>query len=200
MRSLFAVAALLSVLLLAGCAARPLQPDTGIDWDRRAGMLATEPAWQARGRIAFKAGKDGGSGSMTWAQAGDDARITLSGPFGAGAYEIEWDDERIVVNSKKGEQVAAYTGRDAADRFLEAQLGWSFPARSIRYWLLGVADPEFASERRFDDDGWLAGIEQNGWAVAYSRFDTAGDYYMPGKVVIENDRARVKMVVDRWIF
>lgn len=189
-----------ALLSLAGCAARPMQPDTGIDWDRRAGMLATESAWQARGRIAFKAGNEGGSGNMTWAQAGDDARITLSGPFGAGAYEIQWDDERIVVNSKKGEQVAAYTGRDAADRFLETQLGWSFPARSIRYWLLGIADPEFASERRFDDNGWLSGIDQNGWAVAYSRFDAAGDYYLPGKIVIENDRARVKLVVDRWVF
>ncbi|MBT8442915.1 MAG: outer membrane lipoprotein LolB, partial [Gammaproteobacteria bacterium] len=163
MRILFAATALLSLLLLAGCAARPVQPETGIDWDRRADLLAGESAWHAHGRIAFKAGKDGGSGSMSWKQAGEDARITLSGPFGAGAYEIAWDDERIVVTSKKGEQVAAYTGRDAADRFLEAQLGWSFPARSIRYWLLGVADPEFTSARRFDDDGWLAGIEQNGW-------------------------------------
>lgn len=200
MRNVLTTAIVLSILFLAGCAARPVQPDTGIDWDRRAGLLAARTTWRARGRIAFKAGRDGGSGNMTWDQAVDGTRILLSGPFGAGAYEIEWDDERVVVNSKKGERVAAYSGRDAADRFVEAQLGWSFPARSIRYWLLGVADPEFYSERRFDGDGWLAGIEQNGWAVAYSRFDAVGEHYLPGKIIIENDRARVKLVVDQWFF
>jgi len=190
---------LLAALALAGCATRPVQPEVAIDWDQRAAWLVAAPAWRAQGRIAVKSGKDGGQGNMTWVQ-GDSTRISLSGPFGAGAYEITWDDERIVVNSKKGEQVASYTGRDAADRFLEQQLGWSFPARSIRYWLLGVADPEYHSERHLDEAGWLRRIDQNGWAVEYGRFDGVGDHYLPGKIVMENDRARVKLVVDKWSF
>jgi len=186
------------VALIGGCATRPLQPDSGIDWNLRAAELENETDWQARGRIAFKSGHDGGQGRLDWKQAGVATRIALSGPFGAGAYEIRWDDERIVVNTKKGEQVASYTGRDAADRFLEKELGWAFPARSIRYWLLGIADPAYDSALRFDDGGWLAGIEQNGWAVEYSRFERAGAYYVPGKIVMENGQARVKLVVDTW--
>ena len=191
---------LLVTLVLAGCATRPVQPETGIDWDQRAARLMEESAWRAQGRIAVKAGKEGGQGNMSWVQAESGTRISLSGPFGAGAYEIAWDRQRIVINDKHGEQVAAYTGRDAADRFLAAQLGWSFPARSMRYWLLGVADPEYDSHPRFDEAGWLTGIDQNGWAVGYSRFDKVGDYYLPGKIVMENDRARVKLVVDKWVF
>lgn len=191
---------LLAGMLVAGCATRPTQPVAGIDWEQRAAGLAGESAWRAKGRIAVKSGKDGGQGNMVWVQAGEGTRISLSGPFGAGAYEIAWDSERIVVNSKKGEQITSYTGRDAADRFLERQLGWSFPARSVRYWLLGIADPEYASQRRFDESGWLTGIDQNGWAVDYSRFDKVGDRYMPGKIIMENDRARVKLVIDKWSF
>ena len=187
-------------MLLAGCATRPVQPDTGIDWDERARSLSAETSWGARGRIAFKSGNEGGSGSLSWRQAVDGTRIVLSGPFGAGAYEIRWDDERIVVNSRNGEKVADVAGANAADRFVESQLGWSFPARSIRYWLLGVADPDFEAERRFDDAGWLTGIRQNGWDVAYSRFDVVEERYLPGKIVIENDRARVKLIVDKWLF
>lgn len=188
----------LAALFLAGCAMRPMQPDLGIDWDQRAGLLAAEEAWRARGRIAFKSGAEGGQGSLLWRQAESATRISLSGPFGAGAYEIEWDEQRIAVNSKKGERIASYTGRDAADRFLERELGWSFPARSIRYWLLGIADPQYDSERRFDDAGWLAGLEQNGWSVEYSRFSRVGAYYMPGKIVMEHEQARVKLVIDDW--
>jgi len=195
-----AALAVLAAVSVAGCAARPVQPEARIDWDQRAARLVDTAAWRAQGRIAGKSGKDGGQGNMIWVQGDTGTRISLSGPFGAGAYEIAWDDERIVVNSKKGEQVAAYTGRDAADQFLEQQLGWSFPARSLRYWLLGVADPEFLSERCLDESGWLSRIEQNGWSVEYSRFDEVGNHYMPSKIVMENDHARVKLVVDRWSF
>lgn len=190
----------LVAVLLAGCASRPMQPEYGIDWDQRAASLVAAHEWRAQGRIAFKSGKDGGQGNMTWEQADSGTRISLSGPFGAGAYEINWDDERIVVNSKKGEQVATWAGPDAADRFLERQLGWSFPARSIRYWLLGVADPEYRSERAFDEAGWLSRINQNGWVVEYDRFNKVGERYMPGKIVMENDRARLRLVVDKWSF
>lgn len=200
MRRLGAAVPVLAAVLMAGCATRPLQLEDGIDWDQRAAQLVEMPVWRAQGRIAFKSGKEGGQGNMTWVQEDTGTHISLRGPFGAGAYEIAWDAERVVVNSKKGEQVASYTGRDAADRFLERQLGWSFPARSIRYWLLGVADPEYDSRRRLDEAGWLSHIDQNGWAVEYSRFDEVGDQYMPGKIVMENDRARVKLVVDKWSF
>jgi outer membrane lipoprotein LolB len=195
-------AALIALLVVvsAGCATRPTLPASGIDWDNRARQLAGAETWQARGRIAVKSDNGGGQGNLRWSQAGADTRVNLSGPFGAGAYEIAWDDERIVVSSKKGERIADYTGRDAADRFVEGQLGWSFPARSIRYWLLGIADPAFDSRRRFDDGGWLSEIDQNGWTVTYSRFKQVADTYLPGKIVMESDRGRVRLVVDQWSF
>lgn len=185
-------------LLLGACATRAPLPDGGFDWVQREARLAAERLWQARGRIAYRSGPDGGQGSLTWTQSGSTARISLRGPFGAGAYRIEWDDQRIVVNSKLGERVAEYTGRDAADRFLEDQLGWTFPAGSIRYWLLGIADPEFPGRRRFDEHGRLAGIEQNGWDVGYDRFVESHGYLMPGRITVESERARVKLVVDEW--
>lgn len=195
-----AALSLLAILLLSGCAGRQVQPDAGIDWNRRAGLLASESAWSARGRIGFRSDRDGGQASLNWVQGADGTRISLAGPFGAGAYEIQWDAEQVVVNSRKGEQIAAYTGHDAADRFVEQQLGWSFPATSIRYWLLGIADPAYDSTRSFDDAGWLASIEQNGWYVEYSRFDRVEAHYMPGKIVAENDRARLKLIIDHWSF
>lgn len=177
---------------------RPQQPDAAVDWDRRAAMLAVQSAWQVHGRIAVKADGRGGQGNIAWAQSADESRIALRGPFGAGAAEIVWGKERIVVTTGDGEQTASYAGPDAAERFVEQQLGWTFPARSIRYWLLGIADPAYPSERRLDTAGWLAAIEQNGWTVEFSRFEPIGEHYLPGKLVAQNAHARVKLIVDEW--
>jgi outer membrane lipoprotein LolB len=186
------------LLLVAGCTMRPQQPDAAIDWDRRAALLAAQANWQVNGRIAVKADGQGGQGNIVWIQRAEESLIKLRGPFGAGAYEIVWNDERIVITGGGGEKTASYTGPDAAERFIEQQLGWTFPARSIRYWLLGIADPAYASERRLDAAGWLEAIEQNGWTVEFSRFETSGGYYLPGKLVAQNATARVKLIVDEW--
>jgi outer membrane lipoprotein LolB len=159
------------------------------------GQLET---WQAHGRIAVKSGNEGGQGKLHWYQTGQQARIELSGPFGVGAYELAWDSDSLVVKTKAGEVTSAYAGPQAAEQFLVDQLGWSFPAISIRYWILGIVDPQFAGNRKFDTDGWLAGIEQNDWSVAYDGFSRHEDQWLPDKIVMNNDRARVKLVIDQW--
>jgi len=175
-------------------------PGTGIDWTQRAEILLQLPGWEANGRIGVKSGAQGGQGNIRWVQKGGDARIGLRGPFGVGAYRIDWNDGNLVVTGKAGEVTMAYAGPDAVERFLTDQLGWSFPARSTRYWILGVADPRFSSHTEFDAGGWLVSLEQNGWVVSYDRFVEAQDYWMPRKIVMENERARVKLIVDQWRF
>jgi len=191
---------LLAMVVLTGCASRPTVPGTGIDWTQRAENLLLLSDWEASGRIAVKSGTQGGQGNISWVQEGAEARIGLRGPFGVGAYQIDWSDSHLVVTGKAGEVTTAYTGADAVERFLTDQLGWSFPARSTRYWILGVADPHFASHAEFDTGGWLVSLEQNGWVVSYDRFVAEQDRWMPRKIVMENERARVKLIVDRWRF
>jgi len=190
----------MAVVVLAGCASRPTVPGTGIDWPQRTEDLLQLPGWEASGRIAVKSGEQGGQGNISWLQEGGDARIGLRGPFGAGAYQIDWSDGDLVVTGKAGEVTMAYTGPDAIEHFLTDQLGWSFPARSSRYWILGVADPNFPSQAEFDAGGWLVSLEQNGWAVSYDRFVEVQDRWMPRKIVMESERARVKLIVDQWRF
>ena len=191
-----------SILLLAlsivGCATRSTVPGSDIAWDKREQQILGLSGWQARGRIAVKSGDDGGQGSIQWDQKGSSARIRLSGPFGAGAFEIAWNPDTVVVTDKDGEVELAYSGPDAAEQFLTQQLGWAFPAISTRYWILGVLDPDFDGRERFGPDGWLVGIEQNGWSVAYDGFAVRDEVWLPSKIVMENDRARVRLVVDRW--
>jgi outer membrane lipoprotein LolB len=186
------------IFMVVGCAMQPTVPGTSVHWDQRRDRLLQLEQWSARGRIAVKHTDGGGQGRINWSQVGSDSRIQLSGPFGTGAYEIAWNAEHLVVTAKDGTVQAAYAGRDAARQFLDEQLGWSFPAVSTRYWILGVPDPDFASRERFDDEGWLTGIEQNGWIVVYDGFAENDELWLPRKIVMENENARVKVVVDHW--
>ena len=189
---------LVVLMFTGGCALQPTVPGTSVAWGERRTQLAEMSEWQARGRIAVKSVDGGGQGNIQWFQAGAGSRVLLRGPFGVGGYEIAWDAERIEVIGKSGEIEIAYSGPNAAEQFLLDQLGWSFPAMSLRYWMLGVPDPEFDSDEQFDTDGWLVGIRQNGWSVGYDGFKVWNNIWLPKRLVLNHDEARVKLVIDNW--
>jgi outer membrane lipoprotein LolB len=193
--------AMLAVVSLigGGCTLRRPEP-VPVDWSARHERLLSLDDWQAWGRIAFKAANGGGQGDLHWEQQRSATQVKVSGPFGAGAYDIRWDPQTLSITSRNGEFSRAYTGPDAANQFLSEQLGWSFPAASVRYWLLGVADPASPSAQRFAPDGQLAAIDQDGWMVQYERFTEHAGLPMPAKIVIESERARLRLIIDRWQF
>lgn len=193
-----ALAVLVLVLTLPGCALRPPQPEPVADQAARRDRLLALESWDLRGRIAVRAGSDGGQGDLEWRQQGEHTRIRLSGPFGAGAWQLDWDPQSVTVSGRDGTVTRRWTGADATTQFLEEQLGWSFPAVSTRYWLLGLSDPGAAALETRAADGRLAVLEQSGWTVRYERYIEVAGLAMPAKIVLENARARLRVVIDRW--
>jgi len=187
-----------TLLLLAGCAARIPVTVSPEDWAARDARLLASTDWAARGRIAIRSGSDGGQGSLYWEQQGEQASIQLSGPFGAGAWEIRWDPWQLTVSSRDGEVAHQLSGPDAAERFLFEQLGWWFPALAARYWLRGLADPGTGAVQVFDERGRLAVLEQHGWEVRYDEYQGDELLLLPRRLTMENERARVRIVIDRW--
>lgn len=189
---------LAAALLAAGCAARRPEGGAATDWSARRERLLALEAWQARGRIAVKSDGGGGQGDLDWRQRGAVARIRVSGPFGAGAYDIRWEPALLSVASRDGEFSRAWSGPQAAEQFLTEQLGWAFPAASVRYWLLGLPDPGYPAAETFAPDGRPASIVQNEWSVTYERFAPAGGLTMPARLTLQGATARVRLAVDRW--
>ena len=109
--------------------------------ERRAAIEAVS-TWEARGRIALKTPGASGQGNFTWVQDGRPDRAPGRGPLRCRRLrESAGSPARLTVLSGRGEVAADYTGADAAQRFLEEQLGWSLPVANARYWLLGLAGP-----------------------------------------------------------
>lgn len=196
----------LLVLVTAGCALQPPAGLPALDRDERRAVLLEITRWEARGRIAVRmdetggqgGSQRGGQGNLRWTQDGDTVQLRLSGPFGAGAYEITWDPVRLTIVSRDGSTALDYAGPDAAERFLAEQLGWSFPVASSRYWLRGLADPASPALETFDEAGRLAALEQHAWRVRYEDYVLHGRLWLPRKLVMENPHGRVRLVVDAW--
>lgn len=202
MRSLHGQFSLLTVLLggvvLAGCATRGTISEPAAEPALRRATLEAIDHWEARGRIALKTPDTSGQGNFAWTQTGERAVLRLSGPFGAGAYEIRWEPARLTVLSKHGEVAADYTGPDAAERFLHEQLGWSLPVASTRHWLLGLAGPDSPAVETTDAAGLLAGLTQDGWQVRYNEYRPQDGIAMPRKLEFESAAGRIRLVIDAW--
>ena len=70
-------------MLLTSCAAVPPPAPVNIPVN-----AAQVPTWFATGRIALAADGGGGNGSFRWRQAGENLKIAIRGPLGAGGLEI----------------------------------------------------------------------------------------------------------------
>jgi outer membrane lipoprotein LolB len=194
------VAWLLIALLTAGCATReraagPVDAAAG-----RRTFIESVTSWEARGRIALKAPGASGQGTFAWTQAGERTVLRVVGPFGAGGYEIRRDPAGLTVLSGKGEVAADYAGTDAAERFLAEQVGWSLPVDNARYWLRGLPGPVTPAGETLRDDGLIATLAQDGWAVAFDEYRAAGPVAMPRKLVLTGPGGRIRLVIDEWRF
>ena len=187
---------LLILLVMAGCTSvRTVIPS---DQQARTAELLAMQSWEIRGRIAFRSGAEGGQANLHWQQAGERSLIRLAGPFGAGAYDVILEPERVSVANADGEQSMVYQGAEAAEQFLQAQLGWSFPAGSTRYWMMGLLDPAAAGEEQRSADGTLVAIQQHGWNVRFDRFKDVQGYVLPVRLELDNANANLRVVITRW--
>lgn len=190
----------LAVLALQACSLRGPEPVSSVELAAQRQQLLLLSHWELRGRVAVKSAGGGGQGDLHWQQQDDETHIRVSGPFGAGAYDILWNPEKLELSSRDGSFSRGWAGQDAAEQFLAEQLGWTFPAVSSRYWLLGLPDPGFPAQEVFAADGRLAALEQNGWTISYERYRDAAGLSMPAKIVMEKPGARLRLVIDRWNF
>ena len=174
-------------LLVSGCVTSPSSsegPSEPVD-------LATLGQWRASGRMAVAADGNGGSGSFDWAQQGERTIIRMQGPVGIGGMQLMLDGNTVQLDASDGQRLEA----DAAWRELEARLGAPVPAKSLRYWLLGIPAP---GEFRWLSQEAPATLEQQGWQIVYERTTTQSGAQLPTRLTATNGSSRVRLVIDRW--
>ena len=184
---------LLMILGLSGCALQPPLPDRS-DWDARKEILAGLQRWDLSGRISVRTDRDAVNGSLSWVQDGDQLEMGVRGPLGVGGFRLSGDPQQMLFEDSKGEQLVL----DDPGAALATQLGWEVPLNSLGYWIRAMPDPAMQVEQDFETSGRLQQLRQEGWSVDYERYALQGLVAMPGRVTIQRDGIRIRLVIDNW--
>lgn len=187
-----------SVALLAACSTAPAikrsPPELQQLWSARQPALAQLQAWNISGRLGIQTEREGWHVSFRWRQGDSLYHIVLSDPLGQASAELQGGPRRVVLLLADGRSVAAQD----PDRLLARQLGWQVPIKGLYYWVRGLPVPGVAETHGLDGEGRLQWLRQSGWNIAFRRY---GDYLgqdLPTKIFLDNDRLKVRLVIDRW--
>lgn len=179
---------------LAGCRALPTLPP-GIPWEERRPELQARTHFELRGRVAVAAGAEGFNANVHWIQEGARSQLTLAGPLGAGGAQVTTSGEDLELATAHGERLNSAAARAQ----LAARLGFDPPLAALRYWVLGVPDPqEPATETLDPSQQRLSALVQAGWQVDYNGYASANGQVLPARMTLRRDAVRVRLLVDDW--
>jgi outer membrane lipoprotein LolB len=144
--------------------------------------------WSLDGRLAVAANKDSWSATLNWQHDVDVEQINLSGPLGQGAARIRLTKNQVVID-RGGKNVQTSNN---PEEFIQQQLGMMVPIHSLRYWVVGLPEPEQDFIETAD------GFKQGQWLIEYKEMQQAGKYTMPRKVFVINSQVKLKVIIDQW--
>src|SRR6185312_15924710 len=126
------------ITALAGCRTAPVLPPAAPapGWEAQRAALQARMHFELKGRVAVAAAGEGFNANLHWTQDGARSFVTLQGPLGVGGAQVTADGERL--------------DSQAAHAALAARLGFDPPLAALRYWVLGVPDPQSPAAEALD--------------------------------------------------
>ena len=186
-------------LLLAACVpAVRMKGDTGLlnAQVQREQTLAHADHWVLQGRLGVSDGKDGGSGSFSWTQNGDQYEFVLRAPITGKSFRLSGGPDEALL---EGLGPSPLRGPDA-EALMRKALGWEVPLRNLRAWVLGLRADSGPAELSFGADRLPSLLQQDGWAVDYREWDASRQPPLPKKVYAEKLPYKVKLSIESWQF
>ncbi len=199
-RLLMAVAVVAIVLLFSGCASVPTpRPADGV-WPtelavERTEVLAPISTWKLQGRLGVQLENDGFSAALTWLQDNDHFDIRLFDPVGRRVAWLRGSDKAVDLQTAQGQ---SFSG-DNPEKLLQKYLGWSIPVKSLSWWVKGLPDPTTVAWRQeYDDAGRLVALEQGGWSMRITRYQSDEKLALPKLARMEQGKVKLKLLIKSW--
>ena len=185
---------------MAGCAEIPLlqsekdKPAHDVI-DARMNALYGLNAWALKGRIGIQTDKEGVTATLHWANVGDRYQLRFIAPLSQGTYELRGDQQQVALQTAKNERFVA---KDPEQLLLD-NVGWKVPLTGLNYWVRGLPEPGADIENLVKDDkGRITDMEQSGWRISILRYTEVNDFELPGKLFLQNDRFKIRLVIQGW--
>lgn len=182
---------LLSALLLAGCAGKPVAEAPR--W--AAELAAAQTRFAIRGKVGFRRGESGGSAALTWQQEGERYRLAANGPLGQGATRISGDAARVRIENSDGMRES-----DMPESLLADAIGWPVSINSLSWWVRGLPAPGSEAAVENDAEGRPVRIRQQEWDIVLDRWRGDTGVVLPYRVIASGGDSRVTLLIERWEF
>lgn len=181
------------VFLSSGCSMMARTSDeANAAWDLRRAQLEQITQFTVQARVS--SGVLGPKGNLHWRQRADDFEMRVAGALGVNAMNITGNGSTVEIRTARENVRTA-----DPEGLLREQLGWSFPLRHLRWWVLGLPAPAAAESRlELDPSGRLLSLEQDGWTLEIDEYQAAGMFELPRKFELASGEATIKVVVDAW--
>lgn len=167
---------LLSVLLVAGCAAVHQDSSVSALMPRVPTDLAL---WDASGKASFTYLKEVDTARFRWRRRGSEQDlITLSGPFSLNSQTLARQDDTLLW--RDGKQIRPLSDLDPDSPALAALT--AIPPESLGSWLLG-AQPDSSV-----------------WDVVVTEWQSAPPWQAPSRVTISGSGMEIKVIISQWEF
>jgi outer membrane lipoprotein LolB len=195
-------------LLLAACAHKEaVRPQPKADYAQllneqraREHLLVKTDHWVLQGKIGVSGEvngkKDGGSGTLTWTQSGDNYEFVVRGPVGSKSFKLTVTPVGATLEGLDGGPQRS----PDVESLVQNALGWHVPLRDLRAWVLGTRADAGPAELTFGDNGLPSTLTQDGWTVSYPAWDTTREPAVPSKVFASNPPYSVRLSVESWTF
>ncbi len=173
----------------------PARGSGNMSFENRQEDLLEWPFWEMAGRIGLTVAKDSYNGSVAWDQNGEAIDFRFRGPLGIGGIRIHGElDQEVRVKTTTGQD---FTVEDFETE-MQARMGWSIPINSLRYWVLGIVDPEVDADVVLNDEDLLDELVQGDWKIIYERYQEVDGVQLPKKFTITGPDTRIKMIANDW--
>lgn len=191
---MFRVLVFLMVASLVGCAVFKKEPPRPAFGPKAEEKNYDLKAWRLEGRIGVQTANDAWQANLFWEHDTDQDRLRVSGPFSQGMVSIVLQKDLIYINEGGG---VTELSRDP-NAMLKERLGFAVPLSSLRYWIVGLPDPNHIHTPVYGEAGSWLGFRQAGWILRFQNFTIVEDRAMPQKMVIQGRDVKLKLVADSW--
>ena len=186
------------IFVLSACTTTPnIIPteDTSLAWDDRKSSLYAQEHWIAHLSVIGVTEQEKFKTRIIWQQNPAAYQIKLRDFIGRTVALIDGSPSGVRVKTSKGRE---YVGRDAEQLIYEL-FGLRIPVTGLRYWLLGVPQPDVAyQELLLRADGLAASMQQQGWDLSYQTYVNSDTRKMPANAIFQYDDLTLTVKVSRW--
>lgn len=182
------------VVSLPACVTTPNKPvinDVNTQHFKQLNQIKT---YQLTAKIGVQMPKQGYSGSLKWQHKFDEDKIIVYSPVGSQVAVITQTARRATFKNNKGETFKASNAHD----LIAEHLGWQFPVDALHDWLLARPKNLSSTQHSFDKKGRLTQLNTQGWSIDYAGYADWHGYHLPKKITLKNATVRLKIIANDW--